>query len=135
MTENDLRLHETITVGSRQVTLYELTAGDLRNLFQSGLDEKSLESLDPQQLVETLAPLVCDLDSAEIWQVGLSGLTQMYDALVRVNPGFFDLARRAGLTEMAQEQIDKIRAAAWQIWSEVSVALSDEDTSTPLDTD
>lgn len=125
-----MRLSKTITAGNCEITVYEVTGGDFLSLLKRGVD---IETMAPADLMETIIPMVCDRSVDEISQYGMSTLLDAWDAVMEVNPAFFELARRTGLTEMAQEKIDAIRQMLLTIWNEVSAGLSGGGTSMPQD--
>ena len=128
----DLRLGKKIKINKRTVTVSEICAGDLRKILAAGAD---LESMAPLQVVDLLAPMVCDLSPEEFDAAGISALMEIWDAFREVNPGFFELARRTGLTGKIQDLAELIQQKILIIWNEVCADLSDGDTSTPPDTD
>jgi len=125
------RLEKQVDLGDRTVTVREITVGTLRALLVSG---RKLEEMAPQDLIQTLLPLVCDLDLADIDDLVLSELVSLWDALVAVNPGFFELARRTGLNRIAAEQLNTVKETLWAIWNEAFADSSAGATSTPPNT-
>ena len=127
---SDLRLEKKIS-SKRTITVSEICAGDLRKILAAGAD---LETMNPAQIVDLLAPMVCDLPPDDFDAAGVSVLLQIWDAFREVNPGFFDLARRTGLSGKIQEMIELVQQKILIIWNEVSADLSDGDMPAPLDT-
>lgn len=131
-----MRLTKTVQLGDRQVTVYELRAKDIRHLLALGED---LENMGMDTAIETVLPMICDLGPKEFDELGMSSMLTLWDAAREVNAAFFDLARRAGLTETAKQVAAELTAdlKAWidQGLKDASAGLSAGDTQTPQTTD
>jgi hypothetical protein len=126
------RSKKEISLGDRTVTIQEISVGDLRTLMVSG---HKIEEMAPQDLIQTLLPLVCNLSLAELDDLLLSELVTLWKALVDINPGFFELARMTGLSRMAAEQLETVKETLLEILKEDFADLSAEGTPTPPNTD
>ena len=127
-----MRLSKTVKIGDRQVTVSELRAGDIRMLLAMG---EEIENMDLDTAIQTVLPMICDLSAEDFDELGLSSLMALWDAAKEVNAAFFDLARRAGLTETAQQLITELKSWIEQGLSDASAVLSSADTQTPPTTD
>lgn len=127
-----MRHKKTVQLGDRQVTVSELRAKDIRQLLSMG---EELENMDLDTAIETVLPMVCDLDPKEFDELGLSALISLWDAAKEVNAAFFDLARRAGLTETAERLLAEMKGWIEQGLTDASAVLSAADTQTPQSTD
>ena len=123
-----MRLSKTVTLGDREVTVRELRAKDIRRILEMA---EAIEDMDLDAAVEHILPMVCDLPPAELDEMGLSALMVLWDAAREVNAAFFDLARRAGLTETAEKILAEMKGWIEQGLTDASAALSSGDTQTP----
>lgn len=127
-----MRNKKTVQIGDRQVEVVELRPKDIRQIFSLG---EEIEDMDLDTIIQTVLPLVCDLPPEEFDEMGLSSVLAIWDAAREINTAFFDLARRAGLTEMANQFLDDMKSWIAQGLTDVSADLSASDTPTPPNTD
>ena len=127
-----MRHKKTAQLGDRRVTVSELRAKDIRHLLSMGDD---LENMDLDTAIQTVLPMICDLSAEDFDELGLSSLMALWDAAREVNAAFFDLARRAGLTETAEKLLAEMKGWIEQGLTDASAVLSAGDTQTPQSTD
>ena len=127
-----MRQIKTVQLGDRQVTVSELRAKDIRQLLVISDD---LENMEMDTILETVLPMICDLSSEEFDELGISSLMTLWDAAREVNAAFFELARRTGLTETANQFLAELKSLIEQGLKDASAALSNEGTQAPQNTD
>lgn len=127
-----MRHKKTVLLGDQKITVYELRAKDIRQILSLGED---VEDMDLATAIQTVLPLICDIAPGDFDEMGLSSLMTLWDAAREVNDAFFDLARRAGLTETAKQYLDDMKSWIEQGLTDASAAWSAGDTPRPPNTD
>jgi hypothetical protein len=114
----------------KQYTVYELTVGQIIDLFDGQLMDGSMPL--PQffdHFVTTILPIASNLTKDDVRKLTPSEVKILYDAFLEVNGTFFDLAKKSGVITILAKVKD-VATAQFLSWLARSLSQGIQKSST-----
>lgn len=120
------RMHKTIEIEGKSVTVHELTARQIIGLLNDDAlgDRGELSATNILAFAQRHLSHATDLKTDEMLEMAPSELRLIYDAFAEVNAVFFDTARAVGLETLLSE----LKSALVEDFSKLLVGSLSQDT-------